>query len=284
MTFPAIVVTGVSTGIGRAVAEAAAARGFLVFGSVRSPSDARAFEAVLGESGRALVFDVSDEPAIRAAAATVEESVAGAGLFGLVNNAGIAVAGPLAHLPLDRLRWQLEVNLTGVLAVTQAFLPLLRRAGASGRRGRIVNISSAAGSLPMPFAGPYAASKAALDALSESLRRELLIEGVDVCQVVPAAARTPIWDKGHAESLSPYAGTPYAGVLPAFREIAFAAGQAGVSAARVADAVLLALTARRPPARKIVSATPVSSALMRLLPRRLLDRLIARRLRFPPPP
>src|SRR5881296_727045 len=163
---PGIVVTGASTGIGAAIARELAGRGFRVFGTVRRPSDA----AALTQAGvTPVMMDVTDSPAIARARAEVERELAGAPLAGLVNNAGIPAAGPLELLPLDELRRALEVNLIGAVAVTQAFLPLLKRAC-----GRIVNISSVAGRYALPFMGPYSASKFALEAVSDRDRKSVV--------------------------------------------------------------------------------------------------------------
>ncbi|MCW5696984.1 MAG: SDR family NAD(P)-dependent oxidoreductase [Bauldia sp.] len=270
----AAVVTGVSTGIGRAVAVRLAAAGWRVFGSVRSADDARAFAAAV-PGATALTFDVTDDPAIARAAEEVAAATGGAGLGALVNNAGIAVAGPLQHLSLDRFREQLAVNVTGALAVTQAFLPLLE--GGDGRApGRIVNVSSVAGRMAMPFIGAYAASKFALEGLSDSLRRELMIHGIAVIVVAPASIATPIWDKSVGEGADEYSRTAYRDALDRMLAIADATGRAGLPAERVAEVVLRALTVRRARHRYAVNDAPVSSFLMRRIPPRLLDRLIAR--------
>lgn len=270
----AAVITGVSTGIGRAVAVRLATAGWRVFGSVRSEDDARAFEAEL-RGATALVFDVTDDGAIARAAAAVAAATGPGGLAALVNNAGIAVAGPLQHLALDRFREQLAVNVTGTLAVTQAFLPLLE--GAGGRTpGRVVNISSVAGRMAMPFIGAYAASKFALEGMSDSLRRELMIHGIPVVVVAPASIATPIWDKSVGEGADEYSRTAYRDALDRMLAIANATGQAGLPAERVAEVVLRALIARRPRHRYAVNGSPVSSFLMRRIPAGMLDRLIAR--------
>src|SRR2546426_8845647 len=153
-------------------------------------------------------MDVPDTASIARARAEVERALGGAPLAGLVNNAGIPVAGPLELLPLDELRRVLEVNLVGAVAVTQAFLPLLKAA-----RGRIVNISSLAGRAALPFLGPYAASKFALEALSDSLRRELWPFGIEVIVIEPGNIQSKIWDKVEAMDLTRYRGTPYQAVL-----------------------------------------------------------------------
>lgn len=218
-------------------------------------------------------MDVTEEASIARAQAELASALDGALLAGLVNNAGIPAAGPLELLPLADLRQVLEVNLVGALAVTQAFLPLLKAA-----RGRIVNISSVAGRSALPFMGPYAASKFALEAMSDSLRRELVPFGVDVVVIQPGSVQSDIWRKVAAIDLSRYRGSPYERALERVRQFALRSGAEAPPADQVARAVLRALTSRRPPVRILVSASRVGQALLELMPARWLDRLIARQL------
>ncbi len=167
-----VVVTGVSSGIGHAITVDLTEQGYHVFGSVRTQEDADRVQAEFGERFMPLIFDVTDGDAVRRAADQVTAVAGEIGLAGLVNNAGIAVGGPLMHLPIDEMRRQLEVNVVGVLQVTQAFLPLLgAQPDPPFESGRIVNISSVSGHIAYPFMGPYAASKHALEAMTDSLRR-----------------------------------------------------------------------------------------------------------------
>ena len=191
-----VVVTGSSTGIGWGTAKVLIAHGFRVFGSVRKTADAERLAAEFGDRFVPLLFDVTDQAAVKAAAAQVRAALAGEKLAGLVNNAGVAVAGPLLELPIEEFRHQIDVNLTGVVIATQAFTPLVGTDRTlKGDPGRIVNISSVGGKNAVPFLAPYAASKFALEGLSESLRRELLPFGIDVIIVAPCAVATPIWNK-----------------------------------------------------------------------------------------
>ncbi|MDQ3248839.1 MAG: SDR family NAD(P)-dependent oxidoreductase, partial [Chloroflexota bacterium] len=214
--------------------------------------------------------------AIRTAADKVQQTLRGANLFGLVNNAGVAVAGPLLHLPIDELRRQFEVNLFGLLAVTQAFAPLLgARKNAPKPCGRIVNISSVSGRIAYPFVGPYAMSKHALEALSDSLRRELLLYGVDVIVIGPGAVRTPIWDKAEQLDVHAYAATDYVPVLAKMQKTLVRQGQRGMPAQRVSAVIRTALESPRPKARYALPDRPISGWLLpRWLPVRWLDRLI----------
>jgi NAD(P)-dependent dehydrogenase (short-subunit alcohol dehydrogenase family) len=281
----AVVVTGVSTGIGRGIATILGRNGFHVFGSVRHAEHAGDFEAALGGNGTALVFDVTDQAAVRAAAEQVRDRVGTEGIAGLVNNAGISVQGPLESVGLDDLRRQFEVNTIAAIGVAQAFLPLL---GASAppraAPGRIVNISSVGGRIALPFVGPYAASKFALEALSDSLRRELTVYGIKVIVIQPGSIDTPIWDKGAAEDIERHRGTPYYSSLNWFRNAALKIGRGGLPPEAVGEAVLKALTAPRPKTRYVVQrGGPLQFHVTRHLPVWLVDRQIARRFRLAPP-
>ncbi len=263
-----VIVTGTSTGIGDATARELARHGFRVFGTVRQSAQAGG----LREAGvTPVLMDVTDPAAIARARDTVVAALGGEPLVGLVNNAGIAAGGPLELLPLEELRKVFEVNVLGVVAVTQAFLPELRRA-----RGRVVNISSVSGRLATPFAGPYCASKFALEAISDSLRRELLPSGVDVIVIQPGSIRTPIWEKAARTDVDRYRGTIYERALNLVKEHATRRSQRGLAAEVVARAVVEALTARQPRTRMLVVRGLLRTRLLRLLPDRWIDRAAAR--------
>jgi len=270
-----VVVTGTSTGIGWGITKVLIARGFGVFGSVRKKADA---ERLVGEFGAAfvpLVFDVTDEDAVGSAAARVGDVLAGEKLFGLVNNAGVAVAGPLLELPLNDFRQQIDINLTGVVITTKAFGPLLGTDPTlKGRPGRIVNISSVGGRNAVPFLSPYAASKFALEVLSEGLRRELMPFGIDVIVVALGAVATPIWTKAEQVDITPYLDTPYAAALERMRAFMLALGKNGLPPERIGETVLRALTVARPCVRYTVTPQPLPDFLARTLPKRVVDRLI----------
>lgn len=279
-----VVITGVSTGIGCATARVLAGKGFQVFGSVRKAADAEKLKAELGDAFVPLVFDVTDETAVEAGAQTVRAALHGQRLAGLVNNAGIAVGGPLTDVPIAEFRKQLEVNVTGPMIVTQAFLPLLGTDKAlSGTPGRIVNISSVGGKMGAPFLGPYVASKHALEGLSESLRRELMFYGVDVIMIAPGHVATPIWDKAEEVDPTPYRHLDIFPAMEKFLEFFVAEGKKGFPPERVADVVHEALTAARPKARYPVVPGHVQNwTIPRLLPVRAVDRIIAARLGLTP--
>lgn len=278
-----VVVTGVSTGIGYGCARVLTSKGLRVFGSVRRPEDALRLQAELGPLFVPLTFDVTDEAAVAAAAAEVARQLMGAPLLGLVNNAGVAVAGPLLHLPVADLRRQLEVNVTGVVISTQAFAPLLgARRGASGRRGRIVNIGSVGGRTATPFMGPYCASKFAIEGLSDSLRRELMIFGVDVILIAPGAVATAIWGKADEVDVAPYAGTAFHEPLGRVRAYMRTIADKALPPERLGAVVHHALTTPRPRPHYTVTPDPFRTFLGETLPKRLFDRMTARLLGLTP--
>jgi len=275
-----VVVTGASTGIGWGIAKVLVAKGFQVYGSVRRPADGLRLQQEFGSSFTPLLMDVTDEPAVRSAAATVAEQLGRTTLAGLVNNAGIAVAGPLLHLPLAEYRRQLEVNLIAPLLVTQIFAGLLGTdRDRQGPPGRIINITSVGGKLGMPFLGAYVASKHGLEGMSESLRRELLLYGIDVIVIGPGSVVTPIWDKAEAEDYSTYQSTEYAEIIDRFSKYFIAEGRKGFPPERIGAAVFVALTAARPKVRyAVVPQRLMNWTLPRLLPKRLLDQIIGKQL------
>ncbi len=279
-----VVVTGASTGIGWACVKVLSANDFHVFGSVRKQADAERLSKEFGNSFTPLVFDVTDKAAVAAGAKQVAAALGDSTLFGLVNNAGMAVPGPLLHLKIADFEHQLAVNLTGQLIVTQAMAPLL---GADrtrkGAPGRIVMISSVGGKNALPFAGPYAASKFALEGLSESLRRELMLFGIDVIVVAPGSVATPIWDKAEAIDIAQFESTPYAAALKTMRSFMLSHGRKGLPAERIGEAVRTALTTAKPKVRYTVAPNPLQQLMVATLPKRTMDRLFARRLGLTPP-
>ena len=274
-----VVVTGASTGIGEACAQRLSSLGFDVFAGVRSDADVERLRAA--GSVRPLKLDITDSASIAAAAETVI-AASGGRLAGLVNNAGIAVTAPLEFLPVEELRRQLEVNVIGHVAVTQAFLEALRAA-----RGRIVNISSIGGRIALPLLGAYAGSKFALEGISDALRRELRPWGIAVAVVQPGAIATPIWDKGSvaAEGLlveaPAEASERYGPLIETMRSGALEAARDGLPPAAVADIVAHALTSARPRTRYLVGReAKVRATLARVLGDRVFDALIARTLNW----
>ncbi|MGL4339112.1 MAG: SDR family NAD(P)-dependent oxidoreductase [Rhodoglobus sp.] len=277
--YRAVVVTGASTGIGYATVSILVKAGHTVFPAVRKGHDAERLKSEFGDRVRPLVFDVTDVLAIAKAAETVRESLSSQTLFGLVNNAGIAVPGPLVHLPLEAFRYQIEVNLTGQVAVIQAFAPLL---GVDrllpGRPGRIVNISSVAGRIGTPFLGAYVASKHGLEGLSEALRRELMPYGIDVILVAPGSVATPIWGKADHD-LDPATVGEYGTALRAFSQFMIREGRKTLPPERIGQTVLRALTVQRPKTRYAVVPNPFRNWFLPIhLPSRWVDAVVAQRL------
>jgi NAD(P)-dependent dehydrogenase (short-subunit alcohol dehydrogenase family) len=274
-----VVVTGASTGIGWGAAKVLIQERFQVFGSVRRAEDAERLSKEFGTAFTPLLVDVTDHDAVLRAAATVATALKGRTLFGLVNNAGIAVPGPLLHLPIDEFRRQIDVNLTAQLAVTQAFAPLLGAdRSRTGTPGRILMISSVAGRNGMPFIGAYNASKFALEGMSEALRRELMLYGIDVIIIAPGSVVTPIWDKAMEADLAPYSSTPYGPSLVGVRDFMVKMGRAGLTPEAIGRSVHRALTVASPKVRYTVVPNPVETFVMSILPKRVFDRIIAKRL------
>jgi NAD(P)-dependent dehydrogenase (short-subunit alcohol dehydrogenase family) len=277
-----VVITGASGGIGRACALRLARNGFRVFAGYRNDADAASLTAEATGRLEPLPIDVTDAAQVATAASSVEEAVGAHGLWGLVNNAGIPVPGPVESLPIDDLRRQLEVNLVGQVAVTQALLPSLRRAG-----GRVLNMTSVGGRVATPFMGAYNASKFGLEGISDALRRELAGVGVAVCAIEPGSIATAIWDRGreHADSvvagMSAEARDAYGDDLRAALDTATKTGERGMEPDRVARTVEHALTVRRPRPRYVVGADARAMiAAQAVLPARAFDRLMLRAMGF----
>jgi NAD(P)-dependent dehydrogenase (short-subunit alcohol dehydrogenase family) len=265
---PLALVTGTSTGIGRAIATHLAAVGFEVLAGVRDPDDAP-------PGVEPVRLDVTSADDIAAVAQRV-----GPSLDALVNNAGIAVNGPIEVLPVDEWRRQFEINLIGQVAVTRAFLPALINA-----KGRIVNMSSISGRFALPLVAPYAASKFALEAVSDCLRREVGPLGVRVACIEPGAIATPVWSKSRAEGEQLVAAMPadvhrrYDQLIDAIRRQAERMEREGLPPAAVAEVVGHAVTARRPRTRYVIGREArVRAVAARLLPDRALDALVRRAL------
>lgn len=275
----AVVVTGASSGIGLATATLLAARGYGVYAGIRTEEAAARLRGI-DPRIRPLHLDVCDQQSITEAARQIPADVP---LAGVINNAGVAVAGPLEHIAPEQLRMQFEVNVVGPLAVTQAFLPRLRAA-----HGRVVFVGSISGRFAVPFIAPYSASKFALRALADAMRIELSPEGISVSLIEPGSVKTPIWEKGREanrnlwERLSEEARAAYAGAMQAVVHQAEREERSGIAPEAVARAIAHALSARRPRAHYLVG-TParMGSMIVTLLPARLHDRFIRKAMRLP---
>jgi len=280
-----VVITGASTGIGHACAKLLLDKGYHVFGSVRKQADADRLKTEFGGNFTPLLFDVTDEAAVLAAARDVRAALKGETLAGLVNNAGIAVAGPVLELPADQFRRQLDVNVIGPIIATQAFGPLL---GADrtlrGSKGRIVMISSVAGKNGNPLTPAYAASKHAIEGLSESLRRELMLFGIDVVIVAPGPVKTPIWSKGQGDlDTSKYNNSPYLASMQKVTAYMQHLDSIGLPPERIAECVYNALTLSKPKTRYMIAPDPMRHLITQWLPKRMVDRIIAKRVGLMPP-
>lgn len=275
-----VLVTGSSTGIGRACALGLDRAGFDVFAGVRKPEDGEALLADSSERLQPLIVDVADGNSIAVAADRVRRETGGR-LAGLVNNAGIALGGPIEALSLDDLRRQLETNVVGQVAVTQAFLAMIRAA-----RGRVVFMSSIGGRVGLPFISPYNASKHAIEAIGDALRMEMAPFGVEVSLIEPGAIATPIWSKADAEvpraraAIGPAMYELYGERLDQLAAVAAKNAAAGIPPERVAEAVEHALTSHKPKTRYIVGRDAKLQARAKaMLPDRAMDKLIDREFR-----
>ncbi len=276
----AVVITGASSGIGAAAARHLAAHGWTVFAGVRKPADGEAL--IAGASGdlRWLQLDVTRQEDVDSAARSVAESLGRQRLAGLVNNAGIAKMGPLAVQPLKDFEEHFAVNVFGMLRATQAFVPLLGSDPLrTGPPGRIVTITSVGGRIASPFLGAYTATKHANESMSDSLRRELAIYGIDSITIGPGSVRTPIWDKAEADSKGgPYAASDWAKSIRIFEETMLNGGRSGLPPERIAEVIETALTHPRPKARYAPVPDKLTNFIIPTrLPKRWLDRIFIAR-------
>ncbi len=274
----AVLITGASTGIGRASALLLDRLEYRVFAGVRKAEAGKSLKAEGSDSLTPVTLDITRAKQIASAVEAVKKALgADLGLTGLVNNAGIAIAGPIEFLPIDVLRRQLEVNFVGHVAVTQAFLPLIRKG-----HGRIINIGSATGRFALPFLGAYSASKSAMEALTDALRRELQPWGIPVSIVQPGTVETPMWDKSIAETsdlrahLPAYAKEPYEKSASSMARVMENGRRCAIPSEAVAKVVREVLETRRPKTRYVVGAGARMAVIAGFLPDRLTDWVISR--------
>lgn len=274
----AILISGASSGIGAACALALDRAGFLVFAGVRRTEDGEALQKQASGSLVPIILDVAHEETFRSAYSIIASTISDTGLYGLVNNAGIAVGGPLELIPLEELRKQFEVNVMGQIAVTQTFLPLLRQG-----QGRIVMMGSVSGKAAFPFGGPYSASKFALEALTDSLRMELAPWNIGVSLIEPGCIATPIWSKSLKEADNLLSRLPtrsidlYGPQLQRVKNALTASAKRGIPPIEVVKAVTHALTAKEPKTRYVVGRDARLRILLKVLPDKLQDWLVLRR-------
>jgi len=271
-----VLVTGSSTGIGRATALRLDREGWRVFAGVRRNEDAESLRSAGSERLAPVTLDVTDPAQIAAAAGAIEEEVGEGGLDGLVNNAGVAILGPLETVPLEDFRRQIEVNLTAQVAVTQALLPSIRRG-----HGRVVFVSSIGGRMALPFGAPYHAAKFGLEAVADCLRQELRPWKIPVSVIEPGSIDTPIWERGERIADDVAARAPatqeelYGETIERFRGAVRRTAERGIPPEKVAAAIAHSLSARRPRTRYLVGADARGQALLkRVVPDRALDRLV----------
>lgn len=277
-----IVVTGVSTGIGYTTLKSLVKRGYKVFGSVRKQADADRLKKEFGNLFEPLIFDVTDMESVKREAARVEQLIGSEGLHSLVNNAGIAVWGPMMHIPLEDLRWQLEVNIVGLVGITQAFLPLLGAKKNCGHAaGRIFNLSSAAGEIANAFMGPYSASKHALEAISKTMRMEFMLYGIDVVVIGPGVVKTPIWDKAEQVDLNKFQDTDYKESGAKFKKFMMNISKEGYEQDEFGEMMADIIETKKPKARyPLVYGKFKNWTIPRLIPTRKLAAIIGKTLGF----
>jgi len=272
-----VVITGASSGIGEAAAKHMARTGWQVFAGVRSDKDAAHVDG-LHARVTPLRVDVTDADSLSSARQTVEDALDGATLGGLVNNAGIAQLGPLTLQPFDEIKAHFDVNVLGAIAAAQQFAPLLGQdTSRTGAPGRIVNITSVGGEVASPFLGAYTATKHALESVTDTLRRELKMYGIDAVVVGPGSVKTPIWDKAKKEDL-PYQDTDWADSYKEFLNAMIKGGQEGFPPERVAEDIAAALTDDSPKARYAPVPNKLQNYyLLTMLPKRMTDKLFVKR-------
>ena len=275
-----IVITGVSTGIGYELTRQLLDKGYRVFGSVRKRGDADRLQSELGAQFTPLLFDVTDYSAMEKAVAVVAQEVGAEGLAGLINNAGIAVGGPLLHVDIKDFEYQFQVNVFGLVRCVQLFAPLLgARQEHQSLPGRIINIGSVSGKLGMPFVAPYVGSKFALEGISDSVRRELLLYGIDVVLIGPGPIKTPIWEK--SIRMEPYYDTPYGEILQQFENgLVKKSIERGFTTDYLARRIVKVFEKRKPKTRYTMAPQAlVNFYIPRLLPARVLDGITKRLMR-----
>ena len=273
-----VVITGVSTGIGYSSAKILCDSGYRVFGSVRKQEDAEKITSEFGVNFTPLIFDVTDSMGIQENAQIVKgELIPGEALAGLVNNAGVAMGGPINLIDTDVFRKQFEVNFFGLIEVTKTFLPMLGAVKNSMQQGKIINISSVSGRRAHPFVAPYTASKFAVEAFSDALRREMLLYGVDVILIEPGPIKTAIWDKVPDLDDNDFTGTDYEHSLRKFYKMFIEMGKKGFDADIIGNRVKEILQDPSPKTRHVITPNRfINFTLPGILPDRMFDKLVGK--------
>jgi len=278
-----ILITGVSSGIGFSGANILCQAGYRVYGSVRKEEDSKPLLDKYPDNFIPLVFDVRDEAAIEKAADFVKEdlSTTGHGLAGLVNNAGVALGGPFKHLDTETFRRQLEINVLGVVSVTRNFLNLLGAYKGSSNPGKIIMISSVSGHRAYPYMSPYSASKFALEGMSDSLRRELMMYGIDVILIEPGPVKSEIWAKAPDIDSNPFLGTDYEESLRTFYKEVFGKANDALDTDIIGNAIRSIIENPRPKTRYVYTKDKFKEfTIPGILPDRTLDKIMAKRLKI----
>ncbi len=275
-----ILLTGINSGIGEATCESLLQKGYHVFGSVRDKKIADSLTKKLGINFTSLLFDITDEAGIEKAVSIVKSKLGNDGLTALINNAGIVVSGALKDLPVSEFKKQIDVNLVGTFAVTKAFLPLLGAdKNTSFKPGRIINISSLSGIRTVPFLVAYSISKHGMEALTDGLRRELLLYGIDVIGILPGSVNTSLIGKLESGIDLTSKNSDYAPMLKKFKELNEAKVKQGVPIAKVVNTIVNAIENPKPKTRYYLRTSFLIDFLLpTLLPTRLFDKIIASKL------
>ena len=273
-----VVITGVSTGIGYSSAKILCNAGYTVYGSVRKSEDAERILAKLGNNFHPLILDVTDSNAILDSVEKVRSDLKPSEcIAGLVNNAGIALGGPVTLIDEEIFRKQFEVNFFGLINVTKAYLPLLGANKGSHNQGKIINISSISGKRSYPFIAPYTASKFAVEAFSDSLRRELMMYGVDVILIEPGPIKTAIWDKTPDPENNEFLGSDYEKALGRFYKLFIEIGKKGFDPDIIGNRVKSILQNPKPPIRHVITPNRfINYTLPGILPTRMYDKLVGK--------
>jgi len=273
-----VIITGVSTGIGYSSAKILCNAGYTVYGSVRKSEDAERIADKLGDNFHPLIFDVTETQGILDGAEKVKSELGdGECIAGLVNNAGVAMGGPVTLVETDVFRKQFDINFFGLIDVTKAFLPMLGASKSSKNQGKIINISSISGKRSYPFIAPYTASKFAVEAFSDSLRRELMIYGVDVILIEPGPIKTAIWDKTPDPEDNEFIGSDYEPSLRRFYKLFIEIGKKGLDPDIIGNRVKSIIQDPRPRIRHVITPNRLLNyTLPGILPSRMFDKLVGK--------
>ncbi len=277
-----IVITGTSTGIGYASSKLFVENGYRVFGSVRNEADADKVSSELGSNFVPLIFDVTDESAVKNSVKIVEDQIGDRKLSGLINNAGLGVMGTIQSLSAEQFKYQFDVNVLGVFHCCQAYLDLLGAdKNRNGNPGKIINISSISGEIGMPFMSAYNMSKFGLEGFSEGIRRELLMYGIDVVVIAPGPVKTPIWKKiNQKDEVQRYDNSDFRESVSRAMKMTEKMEQAGCEPSVIAERALSIIENTKNKTRYRIDPTRMQNILLQLFPKRVADRMIAKRMKI----